>query len=110
MNQKKRIRRSDQQMIEDLQTQLERLKKRAQTRKATRSPSLKHTAQAVRSIDAALAAVDSAPLKKALQEAREPLVAYLMIEGIAVPKPRGRKPGRRGRREQVPEEAAVEVA
>jgi hypothetical protein len=92
---KKRVRRTEEQLIADLAAEIERLKKRQQARKAKKSPAIKSTADAVRHIDAALKAVEDAAHKQALQEAREPLVAVLMLEGIAVPKPRGRKPKER---------------
>jgi hypothetical protein len=89
---RKRNRRTDEQMISDLQAQIEKLKRRAQSRKAKKSPSLKHTLDAVRKVDMALAASPEMPLKKALSEAREPLAAFLQMEGIQLPKRRGRKP------------------
>lgn len=89
---RKRNRRTDEQMISDLQAQIEKLKRRAQSKKAKKSPSLKHCMDAVRKIDMALTAAPEVPLKKALNEAREPLVAFLQMEGIPLPKRRGRKP------------------
>jgi hypothetical protein len=91
---RKRNRRSEEQLISDLQAEIERIKKRAQAKKAKRSPSLKATADAVRSIDTALRTAENAALKKALTEAREPLVAYLQMEGVPLPQRRGRKPKR----------------
>jgi hypothetical protein len=88
---KKRIRRTDDQLIADLQAEIERLKHRAQARKAKKSPELKATLDAVRSIDTALKGAADGTLKRALAEAREPLVAYLQMEGIAMPKKRGPK-------------------
>ena len=89
---KKRIRRTEEQMITDLQSEIERLKKRALAKKAKKSPTLKHTADAVRALDMALGTADSDALRAALTEAREPLVAYLTMEGVPIPKRRGRKP------------------
>ena len=88
----KRIRRTDDQLISDLQAEIERIKKRAQAKKAKKSPELKATTDAVRSIDTALKTASDAELKKALTEAREPLAAYLQMEGIPIPKKHGRKP------------------
>ena len=96
MASKKRIRRTDEQMIQDLQTEIERIKKRAQAKKVKKSPELKATTDAVRSIDTALRTASDAALKKALSEAREPLAAYLQMEGIPIPKKRGRKPKEQG--------------
>jgi hypothetical protein len=89
---KKRIRRTDEQLIQDLQEEIERLRKRAQTRKAKRSPSLKHTLAAVRAIDMALETASDASLKLALQNSREYLSAYLKMEGVPLPKRKGRRP------------------
>ena len=89
---KKRNRRSEEQLIADMQAEIERLKKRAQARKAKKSPSLKATTDALRSIDTALRSAEGGALKKALSEAREPLAAYLQMEGIPMPQRRGRKP------------------
>lgn len=91
--QKKRIRRSHEQMIADLQAKIESIKKRAVTKKAKKSPALKFTIDAIRSIDMALNGGPESALKKSLAEAREPLVAFLQLEGIPMPKRRGRKPG-----------------
>ena len=90
---KKRNRRTHEQMIADLQAKIESLKKRQVVKKAKRSPALKNTVDAVRAIDMALGANPEGPLKKSLAEAREPLVAFLQLEGIPMPKRRGRKPG-----------------
>ena len=99
---KKRIRRTQEQMISDLEAEIERLRKRATMRKAKRSPAVKATAEAVRHIDAGIKAAESQAHKQALLEAREPLVAVLLLEGVAVPKPRGRKPNeRKGEPERV---------
>jgi hypothetical protein len=93
MAKQKRTRRTHEQMIADLQAKIESLKKRQVVKKAKRSPALKNTVDAVRAIDMALAANPESPLKKSLSEAREPLVAFLQLEGIPMPKRRGRKPG-----------------
>lgn len=89
---KTRNRRTHDEMIADLQAEIERIRKRAAVKKAKKSPALKALTDAVRSIDTALRSAESGTLKKALSEAREPLVAYLAMEGVPVPQRRGRKP------------------
>ena len=88
---KKRIRRTDEQLISDLETKIQAIKERAATRSLKRSPSMKHTVAAVRAIDKALesaATEGNNPLRHSLADAREPLVAYLQLEGIKLPKTR----------------------
>jgi hypothetical protein len=89
---KTRNRRTEEQRIADLQAEIERLQKRAVVKKAKKSPALKALTDAVRSIDTALRSADSGTLKKALSDAREPLAAYLAMEGVPIPQRRGRKP------------------
>jgi len=93
-----RIRRTDEQLIKDLETRIKSIKERAATRSVKKSPSMKHTSAAVRAIDKALesaAAEGNTPLRHTLADAREPLVAYLQLEGIKLPKtrrPKGPRP------------------
>jgi CHASE3 domain sensor protein len=90
---KKRIRRTEDQLIAELQAEIERLKTKAAVKAIKKDPSKKHTASAVRNIDQALATATDQPLRQALDEARTVLVAYLQLEGIKLPQKRGRKPG-----------------
>lgn len=89
----KRIRRTEEQLIQDLEAKIQQLKVKAETKAATRNPALKHTRDAIRSIDAALTSAANGPHKQALSEARTVLVAYLQLEGVKLPQRRGRKPG-----------------
>jgi hypothetical protein len=89
----KRIRRSEDQLIADLQAKIEALKLKAAAKRVTKDPAAKHTAIAVRAIDDALAQAKDATQRQALSEARSVLVAYLQLEGIKIPQKRGRKPG-----------------
>ena len=89
----KRIRRSEDQRIADLQAEIERLKTKAAAKAVKKDPSAKHTIAAVRSIDQALASVSNPTQREALSEARSALVAYLQLEGVKIPQKRGRKPG-----------------
>jgi hypothetical protein len=95
---KTRIRRTDEQLIKDLEIKIQSIKERAATRSIKKSPSMKHTVAAVRAIDKALesaATEANTTLRHTLADAREPLVAYLQLEGIKLPKtrrPKGRRP------------------
>ncbi len=95
---KTRIRRTDEQLITDLEVKIQMIKERAAARSVKKSPSMKYTVAAVRAIDKALesAATESnTTLRHSLADAREPLVAYLQLEGIKLPKvrrPKGPRP------------------
>lgn len=95
---KKRYRRSDQEMIEDLKAKIDSLKARADTKRLKSSPSMKRTLNVVRNIDKGLdEAKDegNSTLRHALAAARKPLAEFLETEGVRLPKPRlprGRKP------------------
>jgi len=81
----KRNRRTDEQMIADLEAEIQRLKHRATQRQVTRSPAIRHTTQALRAIDTAMAQSDDAVLRRALDEARATLVECLAVQGVTVP-------------------------
>jgi hypothetical protein len=85
-----RVRRTDEQMISDLEAEIQRLKTRAVQRRVTRSPAIRYTTQAVKHIDAALAESDDKSTRQALDEARATLVACLAVTGIMVPAGNGR--------------------
>lgn len=90
-NSGKRVRRSEEQRIADLERKIQRLKTRMTAKAIEKDPALKHTTNAVRSIDLALSNVSSAVQREALNEARSALVAYLQLEGIRIPQKRGPK-------------------
>jgi hypothetical protein len=90
---KKRIRRTEDQLIADLQEEIERLKTKAAAKAAKKNPSIKYMSNAVRSIDEASAHATDSAQRQALSEARTVLVAYLQLEGVKIPQKRGRKPG-----------------
>jgi hypothetical protein len=81
----KRVRRTDEQMIADLESEIERLKRRSTERKVTRSPAIGYTTKAVKHIDAALADADDKTMRQALDEARSTLMACLAMAGVMVP-------------------------
>jgi hypothetical protein len=90
---KKRVRRSEDQLIADLQAEIERLRVKAASKALKKNPSIRHMNQAVRSIDQASTLSKDAAQRQALSEARTLLVSYLQLEGIKIPQKRGRKPG-----------------
>ena len=78
----KRTRRSPEQMIDDLQQEIERLKNKAAQAKVKKDPALKHVTAAVRSIDKAAQETEDAPTRKALEDARATLGACLKLAGV----------------------------
>lgn len=103
---KKRMRRNDEQLISDLQAKIEAIKARAARKKARGNPSVRFTIAAVKSLDKAAAATEDGVHRKALEEARGGLAAWLSMSGIAMPATRrGRKATPRA--EAVPEEGAT---
>lgn len=85
-----RVRRTDEQLIGDLEAQIQRLKNRAAQKRMTRSPAIKHTTNALKAIDAALAESDDKATRQSLDEARSTLVACLAVAGVVVPPAGGR--------------------
>jgi len=96
-NETKRVRRTDEQLIQDLEARITALKTRATQRKAKRSPALSQTVKAVKSIDAALADTEDAAMRTALSDARATLSACLALQGIISAAGSGERPasGRR---------------
>lgn len=95
---KKRKRRSDEELIRDLQARLQEVKERQNSKQVLRSPAMKSAVKALNAIDRALdvaADQNETPLRHALADARRPLVAELERNGFKTPKavlPRGRRP------------------
>ena len=91
----KRTRRTPEQMIEDLQAEIERVKARAAQAKVKKDPALRHINAAVKAIDKAADATGDAATRKALGEARATVAACLELAGampsndILIPQPRG---------------------
>jgi hypothetical protein len=75
----KRVRRTEEQLIQELEARIQQLKVRAVTKVAKKDPALGHISKAVRSIDNALTATGDATLRTALKEARETLSACLQL-------------------------------
>jgi hypothetical protein len=95
---KKRYRRTDEELIEDLKDRIKELKVRQDSRRLKQSPAVKATVTAVRYLDKALdfaAEENNSKLRHSLADSRKPLEAFLKGEGLKLPKarlPRGRRP------------------
>jgi len=97
-----RTRRTPEQIIADLEAKIEDVKTRAKRREVKKSSAVRQLLAAVKAIDKGIAAAieeGNVTLKKTLAEGREPLAAYLALEGLKVPGQRGRRAG--GRRGNV---------
>jgi len=82
---KTRIRRTEDQLIADLEAKIEHLKVRVAAKAAKKDPTLRHVSKAIKSIDAALDATGDAATRTALQEARVTLTACLGLNGVIAP-------------------------
>ena len=95
---KKRIRRSPEQIIQDLQAEIERVKAKAATKALKVSPSHKLALAAVKNIDKAMGAAaeeELGELRHTLADCRRILAGYLEGRGVQLPRadmPRGRRP------------------
>ena len=94
----KRYRRTDDELIKDLQARIQEVKNRQKARDLQKSPTIKATAAALKAVDRALAIAEEADdnvVRHVLADARRPLAAYLEKNGVPTPKvklPRGRRP------------------
>jgi hypothetical protein len=82
----KHHRRTDEEIIADLQRKIEEVKRNAERKKAKRDPSLRHVSAALRSIDKAVSHSADAATRNALGEARATLAACLALNGAAAPR------------------------
>lgn len=79
-----RVRRTTEQLIQDLEARIAQVKSRAARKQAKANPTTRHMSQALKSIDKALQACDDAATKRALQEARGTLSAVLALDGVVM--------------------------
>lgn len=84
-SQAKRTRRSEEQLIADLEARIAEIKAKAAQKQAKRDPSLKHINKAIKSIDVAMSECQDNAMRKALEEARQTLSACLSLNGVLVP-------------------------
>lgn len=95
---RKRKRRSDEELIRDLQDKIRQVKTRQTSRQMQESPPLRATLGVVRAIDKALevaAGEGETLLRHVLADARKPIAEYLETNGLRIPRanlPRGRRP------------------
>ena len=82
----KRTRRSTEDLIADLEAELAAVKAKAERKKVKKDPSLRYIANALRSIEAALAQTEDSVTRGALGEARTTLAACLALNGGAAVK------------------------
>ena len=80
---KKRNRRAPEDLIAALESKIESIKARAERKRARSNPAVRYTVAAVRNMDKAMGAATDAVLRKALEEARGGLSAYLALQGVA---------------------------
>ena len=90
--QSKRTRRSEEQLIADLEARIAEIKAKAAQKQAKRDPALKHINKAIKVIDIAMSECQDNATRKALDEARSTLSACMSLSGVLVPV------GTRGRR------------
>ena len=96
---KARYRRSDDEMIADLQKQIEQLKQRKKAKEVKASPASKQATAALRALMKGVELCDGpqdAELKRVLGEAQRLVAGYFEAQGLKVPKarkPRARRSG-----------------
>jgi len=78
-------RRSEEQLIADLQAKIETIKARAAVKAAKKDPTFRHVSKAIKSVDAAMSSTGDQPIRTALQEARATLSACMQLKGVLVP-------------------------
>lgn len=96
---KKRYRRSDDELIADLQKRIEDLKKRKAAKSIKTDPAAKDTNAAFRALTKAVESAKKSSdteLKRALSAAQRTLAEYYEAKGISVPK--ARKPRARAKK------------
>ena len=94
----KRHRRSPEEIIDDLQQEIKRLRAKSTARAISESPAVKLTLTALKNIDKGLDAAageSNSHLRHALADARRSLASYLEKQGVKLPKarlPKGPRP------------------
>jgi hypothetical protein len=102
----KRKRRTDREMIADLEEEMRRVRARIAQRTVKKDPALRHVNAALRSIEKALEASEDVATRQALDESRSSLRAILSLHK-ALPKESGNGEVRRRRREKQVEPEVV---
>ena len=81
----KRTRRTQEELIADLQAEIATIKAKAEREKTKKDPALRHVASALRAVDKALELSQDKVLRTALNEARLTLSSCLAASGVEVP-------------------------
>jgi hypothetical protein len=79
---RKRVRRDAENLIADLEAKIEAIKARAARKRAKANPAVRYTVAAVRNIDKAMTSASDAVLRRALEESRGVLSAFLALQGV----------------------------
>src|SRR5262245_33985441 len=80
-----RTRRSEEQLIADLESRIAGLKERAATKAVKRDPTFRLISKSIKAIDAAASATGDQAVRSALQEARAMLSACMQLKGVIIP-------------------------
>jgi hypothetical protein len=90
-------RRTEEQLIADLEAKIANLKARAEAKKVKKDPALKYVSAALRAIDKAASETSDKALREALGEARSTLSACLQLGGVSTLTAKGSGPKRAAR-------------
>lgn len=107
---KKRTRRTEEQLIADLEKQIQAIKVRAEQRKAKKSPAIRYMQNALKALDKALGESEDAATRKALGEARSTISACLSLNGAVPSTQASARTGGRRSSDEVGELAAQLLA
>ena len=90
-------RRTEEQLIADLEAKIANLKARAEAKKVKKDPALKYVSAALRAIDKAASETSDKAMRGALGEARSTLSACLQLGGVSTLTAKGSGPKRTAR-------------
>ncbi len=80
-----RHRRTEAEMVRDLEAQIAALRGRAERKRVRKDPAMRQVLLAVKSLDKATSETKDSAMRKAIEEARTTLSACLALSGIVVP-------------------------
>jgi hypothetical protein len=92
---KKRVRRTPDEIVADYEAKIADVRSRQKRSQIKGSPAVRQLFTAVKAIEKGIAAAveeQNVTLKTTLNEVREPLAAYLALEGLSLPQQRERRP------------------
>lgn len=76
--------RSEEERVQELQAKIAAIQARGERKRARANPAVRQAVLAVKAIDKASSATSDATARKALEDAREPLSAWLTMEGLTL--------------------------